>query len=69
MDEKKKEEKKMEAVKPLQSHPFVKSKRTVKPRMNKFANMDKEDFKEANRITKSTRGISNIKWSDLLKEE
>lgn len=69
MNEKKKEEKKMEAVKYLQSNPFVKSKRTVKRRVDKFANMNKEDFKEANRISKSTRGMSNIKWSDLFKEE
>ncbi|WP_100489244.1 hypothetical protein [Sporolactobacillus pectinivorans] len=61
-------EKKMEAVQTYRK-PSTQLKRTLKRHTNKFANFTEEDFKEANRVSKGSRGLSNITWDDLYREE
>jgi hypothetical protein len=41
----------------------------MRRRTNKFANFTEKDFKEANRISKETRGLSNITKYDLMSIE
>ena len=48
------------------SIPPQKSERVIYRKTNKFSNMSKNDIKEFNEVTKSTRGLSRITYKNVF---